>query len=116
LKLFGPLHLTLLLAIAGSAATLVTLCRSGVLSAKAVSFTVGSALAINEIIWWITRYSREGIHAGNLPLQLCDAAVWFAVLACITRIPALAEFTWFAGMAGAGMALLTPDLAAPWPQ
>jgi hypothetical integral membrane protein (TIGR02206 family) len=116
MKLFGPLHLTLLIAIAVSAVALITLCRSGVLSARAVSFTVGSALAINEIIWWITRYSREGIHAGNLPLQLCDVAVWAAVFACMTRAPALAEFTWFAGIAGAGMALLTPDLAAPWPQ
>jgi hypothetical integral membrane protein (TIGR02206 family) len=116
MKLFGPLHLTLLLAIAVSAVTLVMLCRRGILPARVVALTVGSALAINEIIWWITRYSREGIHAGNLPLQLCDVAVWIAVLACITRVPALAEFTWFAGMAGAGMALLTPDLAAPWPQ
>jgi hypothetical integral membrane protein (TIGR02206 family) len=116
MKLFGPLHVTLLVAIGVSALTLVTLCRRGVLSARAVSFALGSALAINEIVWWISRYSREGIHAGNLPLQLCDVAVWVAVIACITRVPALAEFTWFAGMAGAGMALLTPDLAAPWPQ
>jgi len=116
MKLFGPVHLTLLLAIAVSALTLIMLCRRGVLSAKAVSFTFGSVLAINEIAWWITRYSREGIHAGNLPLQLCDAAVWIAILACMTRAPALAEFVWFAGIAGAGMALLTPDLAAPWPQ
>ncbi len=116
MKLFGPLHLTLLLAIAVSALTLIMLCRRGVLSARAVSFTLGSMLAINEIVWWITRYSREGIHAGNLPLQLCDAAVWFAILACMTRAQALAEFVWFAGIAGAGMALLTPDLAAPWPQ
>lgn len=116
MKLFGPLHLTLLLAIAVSAVALVTLCRRDVLSARVACFILGSALGINEAIWWIWRYSREGVHVGNLPLQLCDAAVWFAVLACFTRLPALAEFTWFAGMAGAGMALLTPDLAAPWPQ
>ena len=116
MKLIGPLHLTLLLAIAVSAVTLVMLCRRGVLSAKAVCISLGSAVALNEIVWWITRYSREGVHAGNLPLQLCDAAVWVAVLACTTRAPALAEFTWFAGIAGAGMALLTPDLAAPWPR
>jgi hypothetical integral membrane protein (TIGR02206 family) len=116
MKLFGPLHLTLLLVIAALALTLPMLCRRGALSARAVCFALGSALAINEIVWWITRYSREGIHSGNLPLQLCDAAVWIAVLACLTRFAALAEFTWFAGMAGAGMALLTPDVAAPWPQ
>jgi hypothetical integral membrane protein (TIGR02206 family) len=115
-KLFGPLHLTLLLAIAVSALTLVTLCRRGTLSPRATCFALGLALAINEVVWWISRYSREGIHAGNLPLQLCDVTVWTAVLACMTRVPPFAEFTWFAGIAGAGMALLTPDLAAPWPQ
>jgi len=51
----------------------------------------------------------------NLPLQLCDAAVWLAALACLTAFPAVVEFAWFAGLAGAGMALLTPDLISPWP-
>jgi len=51
----------------------------------------------------------------NLPLQLCDAAVWLAAMACLTALPAVVEFSWFAGLAGAGMALLTPDLISPWP-
>lgn len=116
MTLFGPLHITLLLAIFVLALVLVTLCRRGIVPAKIVCRAVGLGLAVNEIIWWIWRYSREGIHAGNLPLQLCDAAVWVAVFACFTQSPALAEFTWFGGLAGAGMALFTPDLAAPWPQ
>ena len=116
MKLFGPLHVGLLLAIFVLALLLVQLCRRGVLAAKVVCRTVGIGLIVNEIAWWLWRYSREGVHEGNLPLQLCDAAVWVAALACLTRSPALAEFTWFAGIAGAGMALFTPDLAAPWPQ
>ncbi len=51
----------------------------------------------------------------NLPLQLCDATLWVTVLACITLTPAMVEFSYFAGFAGAGMALLTPDLWSPWP-
>jgi hypothetical integral membrane protein (TIGR02206 family) len=116
MTIFGPLHLSLLLGIVVIAAALVTLCRRHILRARAVCTVLGCLLAVNEIAWWIWRYSREGIHADNLPLQLCDAAVWFAVAACLTRAPALAEFTWFTGMAAGGMALLTPDLWAPWPQ
>jgi hypothetical integral membrane protein (TIGR02206 family) len=37
------------------------------------------------------------------------------VIACWTLSPRLVEFSYFAGMAGAGMALLTPDLWSPWP-
>ena len=33
----------------------------------------------------------------------------------LTLRSALVEFTYFAGIAGAGMALLTPDLVFPWP-
>jgi hypothetical integral membrane protein (TIGR02206 family) len=116
MKIFGLLHLSLLLAILVTGTILVSLCRRGVLPPRTVCTFLGCVLAANEIAWWIWRYSREGIHTGNLPLQLCDAAVWFAVASCLTRAQLLAEFTWFAGIAGAGMALLTPDLVAPWPQ
>lgn len=116
MTLFGPLHLSLLFAIVAIAVLLVLLCRRRLLPSGAVCRVVATALGINEIAWWIWRYSREGIHGGNLPLQLCDVAVWLAVAACLTRSVLLAELTWFFGIAGAGMALLTPDLWAPWPQ
>jgi hypothetical integral membrane protein (TIGR02206 family) len=115
MNLFGPLHLAILGTIAGVAAVLVWLCRRGILQSRPVQLAAGLALASNELVWWAYRYSREGIHMWNLPLQLCDAAVWLAALACLTAIPAVVEFAWFAGLAGAGMALLTPDLIAPWP-
>lgn len=116
MKLFGSLHLAILLVIALTAIGLILLVRCRVLAEKLTCRVLGLALATNEVIWWVSRYSREGIHSGNLPLQLCDAAVWFAVAACLTSIPAVIEFGFFAGLAGAGMALLTPNLIAPWPQ
>jgi hypothetical integral membrane protein (TIGR02206 family) len=116
MNIFGPIHISLLLSIVFTAAALNMLCRRGIFRPRIVCRIVGVALMANECAWWIWQYSREGIHAGNLPLQLCDAAVWLAGLACVTRKQPLAEFTYFAGLAGAGMALLTPDLAAPWPR
>jgi hypothetical integral membrane protein (TIGR02206 family) len=114
-KLFGPLHLALLGAIAVAAGALAWLCRRGTLSLKPLRWTLGLTLAANELVWWVYRYSKEGIHVANLPLQLCDAGVWLSVLACLTVIPAIVEFAYFAGLAGAGMALLTPNLISPWP-
>jgi hypothetical integral membrane protein (TIGR02206 family) len=115
MPLFGPLHLALLGAIAAAAGVLACLCRRGALPLKPVRWTLGLALASNEIVWWVYRYSREGIHVSNLPLQLCDAGVWLSVLACLTVTPAIVESAYFAGLAGAGMALLTPNLISPWP-
>lgn len=115
MPLFGPLHLTLLAVIAGLCVLLPWLCRRAVVAARSLRLTVGWALAANELGWWIFRYSHEGVHLRNLPLQLCDLTVWLSVLACLTARPAIVEFAYFAGIAGAGMALVTPDLWSPWP-
>ncbi len=115
MRLFGPLHLALLLATVAAAAGLAALCRRGRIAPRPLRLTLGCGLAVNEAVWWWFRYSHEGIHLGNLPLQLCDATVWLSVLACLTLRPFLVEAAYFAGIAGAGMALLTPDLWSPWP-
>jgi hypothetical integral membrane protein (TIGR02206 family) len=113
--LFGPLHWSLLAATALLAWLLGYLCRSGRVSKRAVRLTFGFGLMLNEFGWWYFRYSREGLRVSNLPLQLCDVSLWATVAACIFVRPLLVEFAYFAGIAGAGMALITPDLWSPWP-
>lgn len=115
MPLFGPLHISLLIAIAAVAVVLPILCRRGFVSMRGARLALGWVLAVNELVWWVYRYSREGIHAANLPLQLCDLTVWLAVLGCFTVAPAIVEFGYFAGIGGAGMALLTPNLLRRWP-
>jgi hypothetical integral membrane protein (TIGR02206 family) len=41
--------------------------------------------------------------------------VWLSVAACLTLAPGIVEFAYLAGLAGAGMAVVTPDLWSPWP-
>ena len=115
MPLFGVVHLSLLLAIAGAAVMLCWLCGRRKVAVRAVRLALGCGIAANELVWWAFRYSHEGIHATNLPLQLCDLTVWMTVLACLTVVPAVVEFAHFAGVAGSGMAVLTPDLWTPWP-
>jgi hypothetical integral membrane protein (TIGR02206 family) len=110
-----PLHILLLAAIAVIAVVLCIVCRRNQARARTIRLILGYGLAINEIIWWLFRYSHEGIHRWNLPLQLCDATVWAAVIACVIPVRLVVEFLYFAGLGGAGMALLTPDLWSPWP-
>ena len=115
-QLFGPLHLALLMATGVIALALCFSVRHGSISSRTTRLVLGYGLIVNELIWFAFRYSHEGFRpALNLPLQLCDATLWATAFACITLIPALVEFSYFAGVAGAGMALITPDLWSPWP-
>lgn len=52
----------------------------------------------------------------SLPVDLCDAAVFLAVLACVRPAVHLAvELTWFWGLTGTLQALTTPDLNVDFP-
>jgi len=115
MKFFGPTHLLLLAAIVAIGWLLCRQCRRRPKHARAICLALGIGIAVNEAIWWTYRYMHEGVRLTNLPLQLCDVTLWATVVACIVQIPIVVEFAYFAGLAGAGMALLTPDLWAPWP-
>lgn len=116
MPLFGPVHIALVLGIAAAAAVLSYLCRRRKISVRATRFFLGYGLAVNAIVWYVFVYTHEGVRIrANVPLQLSNLVVWTTALACITLIPLLVEFSYFAGMAGAGMAILTPNLWSPWP-
>jgi len=114
-QLFGAIHLALLAATAVIAVLLVILCRRFPLWRRPVRLFLGCLLIVNELVWWRFRYEHEGVHLANLPLQLCDVTLWASAIACLTLAGPIVELAYFAGLAGAGMALLTPDLWSPWP-
>lgn len=115
MKIFGPTHLALLSVIVALCVMLPVLLRHGRVASRPVRLAVGWAIVVNELIWWGYRYSHEGVHLWNLPFQLCDVTLWASAIACLTLATPLVEFGYFGGLAGAGMALLTPDLWSPWP-
>lgn len=115
MRLFGPTHLCLLFGIALICVVLSALCRRRQVSLRAVRLAIGWGLIVNELIWWAFRYLHEGVHLWNLPFQLCDVTLWMSALACLTLSAPVVEFAYFGGLAGAGMALITPDLWTPWP-
>jgi hypothetical integral membrane protein (TIGR02206 family) len=114
-KLFAPLHLALLATIALFSVVLVLTCRRMPAAQRAVRLALGFGLVINELIWWGFRYSHGGVHRTNLPLELCDLSLWASVTTCLTLSPAALELAYFAGLGGAGWALLSPHAKPPWP-
>lgn len=114
-QLFGPLHLALVAITVALSAVLSWACATRPNAVRPLRLAMGIVLAATEITWYVFRYSQEAIHAGNLPLELCDVVAWLACAACLRLSPAIVEVAYFAGVAGAGMAILTPDLWSPWP-
>lgn len=112
---WGLEHSAILAAVVALPAALGIGARGSVGRTALVARVFGFVLIGNELIWWVFRYREEGLGVHNLPLQLCDLSVWVAAAASLFRRQFCFEFAYFAGLAGGGMALLTPDLWAPWP-
>jgi hypothetical integral membrane protein (TIGR02206 family) len=110
-QLFGLPHLAILAAIPSLAGGLVYLAPA---RSRTVARTLGVLLAANEIIWYMWRLRVEGFRfPEGMPLELCDLTLWLTVIATFTLQGVVFEAAWLAGVGGALMAVLTPDLWAP---
>lgn len=113
-RLFGVTHFGILAAVPLIAFGLARLVRTRPSTGSLIRRSLGWFLIVNEIVWYSYRYSTEGFRfPEGLPLQLCDAMVWLTAAALLSLNAWVFETAYLVGIAGAGMALLTPDLWAP---
>jgi len=106
--LFGPLHLLILASVPAIAAMLAK-------AASWIRYGLGAFLTLNELTWYAYRLRVEGFRfPEGLPLNLCDLTLWLTVVALFTLNPLAFEMAYFGGLGGSGMALITPDLWAPF--
>lgn len=110
-QLYGLSHLFWLGTIAAVSTALALACRRSFVPRRYIRAALVCLLAGGELI----RYYTDGFHfPDQLPLNMCNVASWVAVIGCVTLSPIAVEFTYFVGIAGAGMALLTPDMGSAW--
>jgi hypothetical integral membrane protein (TIGR02206 family) len=112
--LFGLTHWLILAAIplvawAAARHTLETASHAG-------RYALGGFLLLNELGYYGFKLAKGWfMFPAGMPLQLCDLTLWCTVVAALTRRQMAFEFAFFAGILGAGMAVITPDLWEPFP-
>jgi hypothetical integral membrane protein (TIGR02206 family) len=113
--LFSARHWGVILAIALAAALLRLAAGRGAERGRTVRLATGVFLAVNELVWYAYRLYTEGVRFPEaLPLNLCDLSLWLTVFTLLTLNRWLFDATWFVGIGGASMAVLTPELWAPF--
>jgi hypothetical integral membrane protein (TIGR02206 family) len=110
--LFELNHIAWLSGIAVTSVLLAKLVRQRWIPDGPVRFLLACIIAAGEF----QRYFHDGIRfPNNLPIQLCNLTAWVAVWACLTLSTPATEIVYFLGLAGAGLALLSPDMGTDWP-
>lgn len=116
LQLFGPAHLAMLAAVPGLAAVLAFAQRRAPAAARPIRLGLAAMLVLNTILFYGWRIETGVLSfPWGLPLELCDLSLFLTILALFTLKPLFFDLAYFWALAGAGMALLTPNLTDPFP-
>jgi hypothetical integral membrane protein (TIGR02206 family) len=113
---FGPAHLAILIAVPLLAAALAILQRrlpagfKGLRIGFAIVLLLDSALYYGYMAWL-----GQLTFPDHLPLELCDASLCLVIIALFTLNRFVYDLAYYGALAGATMALLTPNVWEPFP-
>ncbi len=115
-RLLGPAHLAILAAVPSLAAILARLQRQFSPGSKGLRVGFAVILLLDSALY----YGYLACHGlltfpDRLPLELCDASLCLIILALFTLNQAIFDLAYYGALAGASMALLTPNLWEPFP-
>ncbi|RNB88002.1 TIGR02206 family membrane protein [Brevibacillus nitrificans] len=117
-QLFSASHVSCVLLVFAAAALLYQL-RRRIQPPRIDAFcrlALASLLVLTEIgfqLWLV--WTHTWTRSEALPLQLCSVMLIFSVFMLVSNSYRLYEITFFAGLIGAGQALITPELFYPFP-
>jgi|ERR1700722_3760868 len=109
---FGPAHLALLAAVPLLGGVLAAVQRRLGPKTKWLRMGVAFALLLDTVLW----YADLGLHGQltfpeKVPLELCDATLFLTIVTLFDHRKAIFDVAYYTALAGASMALLTPNVA-----
>lgn len=116
IQLFGAAHVTILVAVLSLGAVLAVLHRWLPVARNALRLSMAAALLLDTAVFYAYQV-RHGMltFPDHLPLELCDASLVLVILSLFTLKPMFFDLAYYWALAGASMALLTPNLWEPFP-
>lgn len=114
LHLLGLAHLVILGAVPLFAAVLAAVQRKLLPGHRGLRFGLVILLFLSTALYYGNfALHGEAMFPNHVPLELCDASLWLVIIALLTLKPAIFDLAYYGALAGASMALLTPNLSDP---
>ena len=115
-RLFGPAHLLILGAVPSLAAVLAMIQRKLTPGSRALRIGLATIVLLDAVVY----YGYLIVHGqltfpDHLPLELCDVSLCLVIIALFTLNRVVYDLAYYGALAGATMALLTPNLWEPFP-
>ncbi|MFW0780131.1 TIGR02206 family membrane protein [Rossellomorea marisflavi] len=116
-KLFSVSHITaILLTLVGILFLFLVRNKIGHKGKRVLKICLIASLFLSELtfqLWYLIK--GEWTIETNLPFQLCSLSIYLCVIMLLTKSYRLFEVTYFASMAGALIAMITPELFYGFP-
>lgn len=115
-KLFGPTHLAILGSVPLLAGLLAYAQTKLAPASRALRICLACVILLDSAVYYGVLIARGQLtFPDHLPLELCDASLCLVILALFTLNKTVFDLAYYGALAGATMALLTPNLWEPFP-
>jgi hypothetical integral membrane protein (TIGR02206 family) len=115
-RLFGPAHLFILGSVPALAAILAVIQRTLPAGARGLRIGLATVILLDAVVYYGYLIAHGQLtFPDHLPLELCDASLCLVIIALFTLNRAVYDLAYYGALAGATMALLTPNLWEPFP-
>jgi hypothetical integral membrane protein (TIGR02206 family) len=114
--LFGAIHVAILCAVPVLAAALSFAHRRFPAAGNFIRLGFATTLLVDNAVYYGWQIRHHNLtFPDHMPFELCDVSMALTVLSLFLLRPLLFDLAYYWAVAGASMALLTPNLVEPFP-